>query len=126
MIGVSDRLGASRWVHLPEGLKSYKERALCFKMLSKAGCVVEELLHSKASRCPVLLFKLLVDDGVAGQLQKLSKCMLYLVTAAFLTRHPGEQLLGVQATMELQTLAMSLHTETVSVERDHSGFRMGH
>ena len=121
---VADRLKVTHWTHLPAERRTYKERALCFKMLSRAGCAVEQLLCQKARECPVLLFRLLVDPiQAAADLRKLPPCMLDPVAKAFLERHPDEKLLEQEAMYELQTLALVIFTDTVGVERDHSGLR---
>lgn len=65
----------SLWDILPLGAYTEKFASLAFKMISKAGCCVAELLRKPHTQLPFRLFGLLSNPRIADELLVLPDCM---------------------------------------------------
>ena len=108
------------WRWLPRHLWTLEQQCLAFRLLSRMGCLVHQLLIVPTQSCPLLLFKLLDEEHVATDIQALPPCMLDSFSSQFVKRFPADTLRSTEARTCLTALSLALKTETVQVEWGHS------
>lgn len=110
-----------QWSSLPRSALSVRFRASAFKVLSKAGGGVKELLAAPHQRYPTKMFVLLEDPGAAVALLTDTPCMLDTWSRAFLSRHPT--LSGPSCMQELALLAQVAMKDISAIEARHATIR---
>eukprot|EP00971_Amphidinium_carterae_P341413 6480195-Amphidinium_carterae.2 len=119
LANLSSVLSSDDWKYLPEGCLNLQKQALAFKLSSKAGSLVYELLVCPTKLAPLSIFRILHDRGHAEYLQQVEPtCLQDHFTRAMLKRFPGEKLLGEDCLMCLKVLAQA-PMETVQIECGH-------
>ena len=66
----------AQWRFFPEQVLTISFRAKCFRLLSKAGCMVWQNLHMRHASFPVAAFQLLTDPGKAVEMALVPDCRL--------------------------------------------------
>ena len=89
-------------------------QCLAFRMLSKMGSMVYQLLAVPTTLCPMRLFKVLEDPEEADQVQALPQCMVDEFSAAFMKKYPKERLQQAEARHCLHLLSLSMPTQILS------------
>lgn len=64
------------WAVLPPTDRTVSLRGLVFRMLSRAGCSVQELLVAPHAQFPIKLFRLLHEPGLGPRFAETPDCML--------------------------------------------------
>eukprot|EP00971_Amphidinium_carterae_P209851 4162385-Amphidinium_carterae.1 len=116
---LSSVLSNDDWKHLPEECLNLQKQALAFKLSSKAGSLVYELLVCPTKLAPLSIFRILHDRGHAEYLQQVQPtCLQDNFTASMLKRFPGEKFIGEDCLTCLKVLAQA-PVETVQIECGH-------
>ena len=115
---------ADLWAGLPQSSLTVRHRCLCFRMLSRVGCAVEELLVAEHCKYPVALFRLLGDPtpDMASELQQMPPCVRDAFATRFFDMY-GDDLCGPEALAVLTTVAAELKMDIAEVERRHASIR---
>lgn len=85
------------WRILPPSSLTVSFQALAFRMLSRAGCSVHQLLRHPHKKMPFQLFRLLDDPSLSGELLRIPQCMWDAWSKKLLAQHPtleGDDLLN--------------------------------
>ena len=79
---------SSKWEHLKQSDWTLAFECLCFRMLSRMGCAVHQLLVAPTHGCPYKVFRLVTDNQEAAQrLLDLSECCLDSFSKTFLATY---------------------------------------
>ena len=113
----------ARWEHIPVEQHTRKFQAVVFRMLSRMGCLIQELMIAPTSRFPLQLFKI-IEGGrpVAERLSRVLEdcpCILDAFTSHMLETFPGVALAEGDGLALLQSLALLTPVETGHLERSH-------
>lgn len=112
------------WSMLPMEGRNLRFQALAFRLLSRMGCAVHELLYRVHDRFPYRLFLLLEDATLAEVFAEAKECELDSFTSAFLRRFPGEDGLKTdEARACLQAIARNLKLDIGEIESKHASLR---
>ena len=117
-----DLLRSPDWSHLPTAAKHLSFECICFRIASRMGACVHELLAQLACRCPCPLLRLPDDPtpATAAVLQaQRSCCQDDFFTRRHLEAFPGATLLGADSLAVLNAVVSTTHSETVGVEWGH-------
>jgi len=114
---------ARLWAGLPETSLTVGQRCLAYRMLSRTGCCVEELLRSEHRRFPVALFRLLAtpDRATAMELQAAPQCVRDPWGHEFLETY-ADPLCG-EALAVLVSVASLLKLDIAEIECRHAAIR---
>ena len=114
-------VGSAAWNWLPSSSWTLSFESLLFRLGSRMGCAVYQLLQQPTSRSPHPLFKLTVEPtaAVARHLQHMGTCCQDSFTQSHLGQYPGDALVGADSLAVLEAVAVSASTETVGVEWGH-------
>eukprot|EP00971_Amphidinium_carterae_P352411 6492583-Amphidinium_carterae.1 len=106
------------WGFIAKACHTMEMQCLAFRMLSRMGALVWELLVTPTMLAPLTLFKVLLTGGEAAEkLHALPRCMQDDFTHAFLTSFPD--LLSEDALMALKVIAEKQRVDTVQLEWGH-------
>ena len=120
MADLTELLTGSDWQHLQTSCWTRGFQAHFFRVTSRMGCLIHQLLRWPTTLFPWQLFHLLVDEQASVQrLQGLRPCLLDPFSRDFLAAFPGEQLGSAEARATLDMLAGTVATETIGVEWSH-------
>eukprot|EP00971_Amphidinium_carterae_P026880 530208-Amphidinium_carterae.1 len=112
-------LESSCWGFLPCHVFTIKMQNLAFKMISRMGALIWQLLVVPTQLCPLRIFRLLLAKSVTEKyLQRLPVCMQCPLTKTLL-KHYGNNLLSEDMLMILRALAEQQRCETVQLEWGH-------
>lgn len=111
------------WRFLPADSQSVHFRALTFRILSRMGCSVQELLYKPHDSFPYRLFLLLEDPEVADVLQGAKPCELDSFSAGFLDRYRDKGLGSTEALATLEVVARNLKLDIADLEARHASLR---
>lgn len=109
------------WSVMPWQAHTVAFRALAFRMISKAGCVVRQLLDFPHKSFPVRLFTLLADPTEAAKLAAAPECMLDPWSLRMKKMHPGFE--GPELRHKLELIALLLPKDTSQIEARHATVR---
>ena len=111
------------WSGLPSFALTVAHRCLCFRLLSRMGCAVEELLRLPHSKMPFAVFRLLLtpDQDTAAELQATPSCLRDAFSDRFLKAYPDP--LCSEALAILETVAVHLKVDIGQIECRHSSVR---
>lgn len=110
---------------IPLAARTLAHRSLAFRLLSAAGCLVEETMGHPHRQCPFRLFLLLESDAQAAALQQLPPCMLDEFSAAFIAPHRDEPA-GLSSDTAKAKAALFGHlakTDIAQIEAQHASVR---
>ena len=108
------------WRHLPVSAWSLRFEAQCFRMLSRMGCTVHQLLMEPCKACPFRLLRLVTEGPQAAEeLAQLQPCCLDSFSQAHLEAFPGEALLSPASLATLSAVLELVPTEIVGMEWGH-------
>ena len=96
--------------------------ASAFKTISRAGCMVEELLAAPHRRSPFDLYKVIVQPEAGPTLAELPKCMQHEVVQDFVHEY-GSKLGNMESRMKLFLLMLSSRTDISQLESLHALIR---
>eukprot|EP00971_Amphidinium_carterae_P134771 2670820-Amphidinium_carterae.2 len=112
---------ASLWEVIPEKRHTVAQNALVFRLLSRAGCLVEENIRQPHRCFPCAMFQLLSRTATPEQILSLPRCLMDKWSSELLERMPTLQGQEFHATLELQA---RLGTSTIAgIESRHSSIR---
>ena len=114
---------ASIWQHLPQGSLTVKVRALSFRLLSRIGRSVQELLATPHSQFPFKLFLLLLDDSLAEVFAEAQPCEVDAFSAGILEQYRGVGLGHPDCIMILRSLASVWKVDISQIEAKHASLR---
>jgi hypothetical protein len=111
------------WVGLPTSALTVRQRCLAFRMLSRVGCSVEELLRAPHRRMPIALFRLLASptQDVVDELKNTPACMRDDWSKRFLTEYDNP--LSEEALASLTLIAMMAKMDIAQIECRHASIR---
>lgn len=110
------------WVGLPLVAVSVKMRCLAFRMLSRVRTLIHELLVTPHGKFPIVLFRLLQQPDLFGELQGVPECMRDDISHEFLTQF-AESPNSPRARAFLEFLAFSVSMDTAQIEARHASIR---
>ncbi|CAK0878432.1 unnamed protein product, partial [Prorocentrum cordatum] len=111
------------WDFIPLQSRTFAFRSVCFRMLSRSGCLVNHYLVKPADEFPVALFALILGVDCAKQLQDQPRCLRDVFSDHILESYPGDALGNEECIAKLITVAQITHVENVKCEHDHSSFK---
>ncbi|CAK0870415.1 unnamed protein product, partial [Prorocentrum cordatum] len=111
------------WDFIPLQSRTFAFRSVCFRMLSRSGCLVNHYLVKPADEFPVALFALILGVDCAKQLQDQPRCLRNVFSDHILESYPGDALGNEECIAKLITVAQITHVENVKCEHDHSSFK---
>ena len=118
-----EKLRSTTWWQLfPKDCFSLGFECEVFRILSRMGTLVHQLLVAPVQLCPYKTFRLLNDDGkeaLAREISELRPCMVDSFTAKLVEKYPGEALFSDDAAKCVETLALCASIDTVSLEWTH-------
>ena len=103
--------------------RTVRFRALCFRMLSRSGCLVSSYLVRPADQFPVALFALIENAAAGPELRSRPPCTRDAFSHHIFESYPGDELGGDECLAKLMTVAQIAHVENVKGETDHSCFK---
>jgi len=95
--------------------------SFAFRLLSRSGCLVAELLEEKHRKHPFRMFLLLSYPELAGRIVKEPPCMFGKFAAKFLEENPD--LHSQEARMRLLAVASAAKTDLAHLESLHATIR---
>ena len=107
------------WQHLPSSCRTIRFQGKAFKMLSKMGGLVHQLLCVPARLSPCKLLGHAVGVVSMDEVLSTPECMMDPFTKDFLAKWPGQQLASDDAKACLHMLVEASHCDTVQVEWGH-------
>lgn len=113
--------GDEFWQILPDKDHTERFRATVFRLLSRAGCLVFELLEVPHDQFPVRLFRLLAEPSAAAELAEVPDCLLDPCSADFKRLHPGFS--GDALLQKLAVIAQVCPKDISQVEAKHATIR---
>ena len=114
-------LSSNTWSFIPQEAWSLAFQTLGFRLLSRAGALVHQLLVVPSKQCPYATFQVLVDEEIArSKLQQVPPCMQDSFTRQFLQKFSMSEPLSADARVCLETLAEHSSVDIVGVEWGHS------
>ena len=114
-------LESSGWKWIPPEAQHLKQQSIAFRISSRIGCLVHQLLVLPTKSPPLLTFQLLHDEKFANTLLELPQCLQDDFTKKFLGRF-GSRLTSKEAISCLSVISAMTPTETVQVEWGHGRF----
>ena len=108
------------WSHFPDSTKELSFQSLAFRLLSKMGGMVHQLLVAPSKAFPAKLFFLLHDHSQAKDILDSRECLRDLFTQKFIERFGACGLDSPDALAVLNLVVMTSSPETVSTEWGHS------
>ena len=112
-------MASTSWQWVPQVAWNLECQGLTFRLASRQGCLVHELLVLPTKRYPLKLFNLLVLDDFASTVLAEMPCMLDPFTAAFVKHFSDEGLASETSLTCLNFLAHLASTETIGIEHGH-------
>ena len=111
------------WSTLPRNDKCYsvRFRALAFRLMSRAGCVVEQLLCHAHRGFPYRMFALLADPTLRHELTQTPACLLDSWSKSMMDAHPD--LSGPEFMCKLELQATLQGTDISAIESRHASLR---
>ena len=111
------------WAGIPTISLTVHQRAKAFKMLSRMGCAVEELLRWEHVKMPLALFRLLADTSPAAvaSLKAIPGCRRDSWSDHFLTTYDDPTC--PEAIAVLTAIAAQLKVDVSEIERGHASIR---
>eukprot|EP00971_Amphidinium_carterae_P335243 6470973-Amphidinium_carterae.1 len=115
---LGELLVSDKWSKLPRQAHRKDFQNLSFRMLSRMGGLVWQLLYTPAKCCPYKLFRVLLQGQKgADAVHEVPICMRDKFTSHFLQVHPN--LLSDDSLMCLRAIAAKHHVDTVQIEWGH-------
>lgn len=112
---------ADMWSVLPHDALNFEFRALTFKVLSRMGCCVHELLRHPHEQLPYQLFLLLWEPDLAESLLAKPACLWDAWSSKMRSEHPS--LIGEDFMAKLGLIAL-MHWKDISrIEAKHASVR---
>eukprot|EP00971_Amphidinium_carterae_P352343 6492556-Amphidinium_carterae.1 len=111
-------LANTQWRFLPEEALTHEKQSLAFRMSSRMGCMIHELLVVPTFLAPLSIFKILLDPSHVDCLLEQPACLQDGFTEGFMKRFPGKSLHSPECKLCLKVLAKA-KCETVQVEWGH-------
>ena len=118
---LQDLIEGAQWQHVPRDLWTQNFEAKCFRVSSRMGCSVHQLLVFPCQRCPHRLLKLVLDstpEAVADFLA-VQPCCHDELTSQHIKAYPGELVNSEESLSCLNAMTSLSSTETVGVEWGH-------
>lgn len=112
---------ASMWDILPVTCFTKRFKALAFRMISRAGCAVHELIAVPHAQFPFKIFRLLVEPDLAPELCRAPPCLLDEWSAEMKAKHPS--LSGPDLLKELELVCLLGWKDISQVEARHASVR---
>lgn len=112
---------AAMWEIFPRTAYTVRFRSLAFRMLSRAGCVVKQLLEFPHQSFPYRLFLLLSNPGKAQELADVPECLLDGWSLDMKKRHPT--FAEPEFLQKLAMVALLLWVDISQVEARHATIR---
>ena len=111
------------WSGLPIVALTVERRCLAFRLLSRTGCCIEELLREEHMRCPVVLFKLLdkPERAVADEIKAIPECVRDPWAHRFLSTYADP--IAPEPLAVLTTIASLVKADIAEVECRHASIR---
>ena len=110
---------AEHWVFIPRLSWHLEFQTLAFRLLSRMGCAIQQLLVQRAREFPAKLFRLLCDEDIADELLQCQDCCLDNFSKRFKETFAADGLASPDALACLEVLAMTASVDTVNVEWSH-------
>ena len=110
------------WQHIPRSSCTLSFQGVCFRMLSRMGCAVHQLLVFSTKQCPWSLFRSLWEGPeTLEQVYHSPECRQDSFTKGFCKQFPLKEDLSIDADGRacLQAMLQSISTETVGIEWGH-------
>ena len=118
--GLTQMLDDTTWQCLPPSCWTHSFQTFVFKMSSRMGACIEELLVEPTRRFPLRLFQLLANPQDVGQeLLSLPKCVLDDFSQKHLQHFEGARLVSEDSLACLHAIQRVASTETVGIEWGH-------
>lgn len=109
------------WELLPTSDHTEEFRATVFRLLSRCGSAVFELIAAPHKEFPIQMFRLLADKGAAEDLRAAPNCLLDTWSAEIRRLHPS--LSGADLFHKLALLGQLCHKDIAQVEARHATIR---
>lgn len=113
--------GDALWKHLPTNCHTIDFQALAFRLASRAGCMVFELLVVPVGQFPLCLFQVLADPTLAATFARAPACLLDAWSQEVLRRYPGFE--GDELLEQLALLSQLLWKDISQIESRHATIR---
>ncbi len=114
--------GSFHWQSFPDQSLTLKFNALAFRLISRQGALVHQLLKHSHEMFHVKVFKLLNDPGLAQQLiDTTPECMRGPWGEELLRMHPG--LSGLELQQKLCLMAQTCTLDMAEIEARHASIR---
>lgn len=115
---------AQLWGGMPDSSLTIAQRALAYRMISRIGCCVEELLRSEHRRFPVALFRLLAtpDESTVAELKATPECVRDAWSHTFLQTYDDNPA-SEEAMAVLVSVASMLKLDIAEIECRHASIR---
>jgi hypothetical protein len=114
---------ASHWQHLPTPDRTVNLQHLCFRILSRMGCSIHQLLTLPHSQYPVKMFLLLADSSLAELVTEEPDCLLDDFSRKFCAHFKEKGLDHPDALMALKVAGMMWRLDIADVESRHAALR---
>ena len=118
---LSRLLASESWQQLHSSVHTLEFQALAFRLTSRMGALVHQLLMFPTSLYPLALFDMVVDPVLTkreiGTLRRETPCVLDAFTLDFLTAFPDPA--AAEALTTLTTLSWVMPMDTVRIEEGH-------
>ena len=111
------------WALMPNTDRTLRFQALAFRMVSRMGCAVHELLYAPHDRFPSRLFLLLTDATLWDVFGEADPCELDSFSKGFIERYSGAELGGRESIACLDAIARVLKMDISDIESKHASLR---
>jgi hypothetical protein len=111
------------WRGLPDRALTVQHRCLCFRLISRMACCVEQLLACSHRRCPTQVFRLLVmtDISIVDEVRTDPDCLKDPWSIRFLSSFPNPRC--DEALAVLSFLAELIKCDIAAIECRHAAIR---
>lgn len=110
------------WRAMPTKGLCVQKNALAFRMVSRMGCCVHQLVAVPHTQMPTKMFRVLADPASASEVAATPTCMQDAWSANFLAEH-GKDLLSAKSLAILTTLAYPTAKDISQLESKHASIR---
>ena len=107
------------WAFLPKTCWHLQFQSLGFRLMSRMGCMVHQVLVQRARQYPARLFRLLIDHDFVHEFAQCPACCQDEFTKAFAARYREEGYCCEDALACLRVLSMTASVDTVHLEWSH-------
>ena len=120
MARLGDLLNPSMWVAMPGDSLTEACQATCFMVMSRVGCMVEELLRQRHRLAPWITVAILWDPDAAARILEMPRCLLDELTCDLID---AGDFGGMESRMKMFALALADQCDISNLEALHAWVR---